>query len=268
MKRLIGEKDAPQADVYWANEPIHPDLLKTMGISAPYISPKASALPAMFKERNGHWTGFSARARVLVVRSDSSSKPESVLAYTDPHWKGKAVLANPLLNTTTDNIAALFNLWGDAQGRRFLEGMKRNEVMSAPGNPQSAELVAAGKAELSLVDIDDALAVIQKNKSAEMIYPDQGPRGIGVFLVPNALEMIKGARHPDAAHKLIDYILSAESQRKLALSPCAQTPLSRGINVPPTIKRIEDLKVMSVNYSAIRKTAERIRPILKAWSQQ
>lgn len=268
MKRLIAEKDAPQADVYWANEPTHPDLLKEMEISEPYVSPSASAVPAMFKDPDGHWTAFSARARVLVVRSNSVHKPNSVLAYTDPQWKGKAVLANPLLNTTTDNLAALFNLWGESRGRRFLEEMKSNKVMSAPGNPQSAELVGAGKADLSLVDIDDALTVVSKNKSVSMIYPDQGQGGIGVFMVPNAIEMIKGAKHPAAAHKLIDYILSAESQRKLASSPCAQTPLIRGVTVPGTVKRIEDLKVMQVNYSDIRRTAEKIRPVLKAWSRQ
>src|SRR5262245_26945920 len=32
MKRLIDEKDHPRADVYWANEPIHPDQLKALGI--------------------------------------------------------------------------------------------------------------------------------------------------------------------------------------------------------------------------------------------
>src|SRR5690242_20336372 len=39
MKRLLAEKDNPQADVYWANEPIHPDVLKEKGISTPYLSP-------------------------------------------------------------------------------------------------------------------------------------------------------------------------------------------------------------------------------------
>jgi len=31
MRRLLAEKDDPQADVYWANEPIHPDILKDHG---------------------------------------------------------------------------------------------------------------------------------------------------------------------------------------------------------------------------------------------
>ena len=34
MNRLLAEKNNPQADVYWANEPVRADVLKQQGISA------------------------------------------------------------------------------------------------------------------------------------------------------------------------------------------------------------------------------------------
>src|SRR5881398_2377271 len=49
MNRLVAERNNPQADVYWANEPIRAELLKQQGISAPYISPAANDIPALFK---------------------------------------------------------------------------------------------------------------------------------------------------------------------------------------------------------------------------
>src|SRR5438874_929045 len=36
MNRLIAEKNNPQADVYWANEPIRAEVLRQRGIAAPY----------------------------------------------------------------------------------------------------------------------------------------------------------------------------------------------------------------------------------------
>src|SRR5256885_4839799 len=51
MKRLLAEKDKPQADVYLANEPIHPDLLKERRVSTPYVSPNSRKLPSIFRER-------------------------------------------------------------------------------------------------------------------------------------------------------------------------------------------------------------------------
>jgi iron(III) transport system substrate-binding protein len=267
MKRLLDEKDDPQADVYWANEPVHPDRLKALGMTQPYVSPNAAALPKMFKDPEGNWTAFSARARILVVSMDAKVKPDSIQAYADPRWRGKAMLANPLLNTTAFNLVALFNLWGDDAAWKFLKQIRNNDVMTSPGNADSALAVAAGKADFSLVDIDDALEALHHGR-VEVKYPDQGKGGLGVFMVANAVAIMRGAKHVENAKKLIDYLLTTETQRKLAFSPCAQTPLSKGVSVPNTVKRVEELRVMQVDYSAIRTKLDEIRPALKAWAAQ
>ena len=67
MNCLIAEKNNPQADVYWANEPVRAEVLRQQGIAAPYVSPNAHGIPSNFKDPNGYWTGFAARARVLIV---------------------------------------------------------------------------------------------------------------------------------------------------------------------------------------------------------
>src|SRR3984957_10680459 len=84
MNRLIAEKNNPQADVYWANEPIRAEVLRQQGIAAPYISANSEGIPAAFKDADGYWTGFAARARVLLANKNASAKPDSILAYADP----------------------------------------------------------------------------------------------------------------------------------------------------------------------------------------
>src|SRR5437867_2043087 len=100
MNRLLAENNNPQADVYWANEPVRADVLRQQGISMPFRPANAQQIPEQFKDPQGYWTGFSARARLLVVNKNAKSKPNSVLAYIDPKMKGKAVIANPLFGTT------------------------------------------------------------------------------------------------------------------------------------------------------------------------
>src|SRR5213075_3314725 len=75
MNRLIAEKDNPQADVYWANEPVRAEVLKQRGISMPYLSPSSDGIPDQFKDAEQYWTGFSARARLLLVNAKSAVKP-------------------------------------------------------------------------------------------------------------------------------------------------------------------------------------------------
>src|SRR5438445_9248795 len=128
MNRLIAEKDNPQADVYWANEPVRADALKQRGVSIPYVSPSADGIANQFKDPDHYWTGFSARARLLLVNARSTIKPASVMAYTDPLAKGRAAIANPLFGTTTDYVAALFAIWGDDRARTFMNDLKRSGV--------------------------------------------------------------------------------------------------------------------------------------------
>src|SRR5881227_4113611 len=90
MNRLIAEKDDPQADVYWANEPVRADALKQRGVSAPYVSSSAEGIADQFKDPDHYWTGFSARARLLLVNAKSTIKPAGVMAYNDPSAKGRA----------------------------------------------------------------------------------------------------------------------------------------------------------------------------------
>ena len=84
MNRLLAEKNNPQADVYWANEPVRADVLRQQGISTPFAPANARQIPGQFKDAQGHWTGFSARARLFVVNKSAKSKPTGVLAYVDP----------------------------------------------------------------------------------------------------------------------------------------------------------------------------------------
>ncbi|HDK36116.1 MAG TPA: extracellular solute-binding protein [Bacteroidetes bacterium] len=265
MNRLLAERHNPQADVYWANEPIRAEVLKQKGILARYISPNAKDIPDVFKDPEGYWTGFSARARVLIVNKGIKDKPKSIMAYTNPRWKGKAVIANPLFGTTTSEIAALFTIWGDQRAKLFMAELKKNNVAISTDNGESADFVAVKQYDFGLVDSDDAVNRMRQGKPVEMVYPDQGKNGIGCFIVPNAVMLIKGAPHPENAKTVIDYLLSRETERKLAFADCAQIPLHPGVKTPPELKRIESIKVMKVNYAIVARKMMEIQPFLKRW---
>src|SRR5512137_2979731 len=78
MNRLLAEKDNPQADVYWANEPIRAEILRQRAVSTPYRSPSSEGIAEQFRDPQGHWTGFSARVRMLIVAKELDVKPTSI----------------------------------------------------------------------------------------------------------------------------------------------------------------------------------------------
>ncbi len=268
MNRLIAEKDNPQADVYWANEPVRADALKQRGVSAPYVSPSAEGIADQFKDPDHYWTGFSARARLLLVNARSTIKPASVMAYTEPSTKGRTAIANPLFGTTTAYVAALFTLWGDEQAKTFMNDMKKNDVKITTSNGESADFVAAGQVDFSLVDSDDAVNRKKQGKPVEMVYPDQDGDGLGVLILPNAVALIKGGPHAENGKRLIDYLLTKSTEHKLAFADCAQIPLHSGVDTPPEIRRIEEIKTMRVQYVDLARKMEEIQPFLKEWAGQ
>jgi len=268
MNRLIAEKNNPQADVYWANEPVRADVLKQRGVSTPYVSASAEGIADQFKDPDYYWTGFSARARVLLVNARSTIKPAGVMAYTDPLAKRRAAIANPLFGTTTDYVAALFTIWGDDRAKTFMNDIKKNGVKMTTSNGESTDFVATGQVDFSLVDTDDAVNLKKQGKPVEIIYPDQDSNGIGVLILPNAVALIKGGPHARNGKRLIDYLLSKETERKLAFADCAQIPLHSSVEIPPEIRRIEDIKTMRVGYGDLAHKMEEIQPFLKEWAGQ
>ncbi|NPA94461.1 MAG: extracellular solute-binding protein [Thermodesulfobacteria bacterium] len=266
MNRLLAEKDNPQADVYWANEPIRAQVLKQEGVAESYVSENARGIPPLFKDPDGYWTGFSARARVLIVNKGVKEEPRSIFDLASSRWKGRAVIANPLFGTTTAHIAALFTVLGDEKARAFMESMKENQVAISTSNGESADFVASGRYDFSLVDSDDAVNRIRQGRPVRMVYPDQGKGELGCFIVPNVVVLIKGCPHPKAARKLIDYLLSKEVERQLAFADCAQIPLHKGVEMPRGMKPLEDIRIMKVDYAKVATKMLEIQPFLREWA--
>lgn len=265
MNRLIAEKNNPRADVYWANEPIRAEVLKIKGISTPYFSPVAKGIPSQFKDPEGYWTGFSARARVLLIQDRLAPFPDSIMDYTKPEWRGKGVMANPLFGTTSVHMAVLFEIWGDEKAKEFLNQTKENQIKISTNNGESADLVALGEYAFALVDSDDAINRIRMGKKVRMIIPDQGSGETGVLILPNAALLIKSGPNPENGKKLIDYLLSPSTEEKLAIADCAQIPLQAFAKPPSEVPSIHGLKTISVDFGKAGEKLQSIQKDLKKW---
>ena len=265
--RIVAERDRPQADVFWANEPLRTVMLQQQGLLEAYHSPGAEGIPVRYRDPDGHWTGFAARARVIVYNTSevkAGEAPSSVRDLVDPRWKGRAGLANPLFGTTTTQVAALVALWGEPAARKFLDGIKANGVKLVTSNGEAKDLVASGELAWAFTDTDDASEAVEQHKPVAVVYPDQ--TGIGTLVMPNAVALARGAPHSEPGKKLIDYLLSRQVEEKLAKSTAAQMPLRPDVPVPPNVKPVSTIKDMAVTYSSLGKTIDRILPYLRQWS--
>ena len=265
LNRLIAEGDHPQADVFWSGDPVRPFVLIDRGLVEPYVSAEAAAIPAAFRAEDGAWTGLAARARVLLVNTDrvpADAMPSSIRDLADPRWRGQAAMANPLFGTTTMHVAALFSAWGDDEARRFLSSIRENQVRIASSNGEVKRLVAAGEVAFGLADTDDGYEVVQSGAPVTVVYPDQD--GMGTLFMPTTVVLINGGPDTAAGRRLIDCLLSAEVERRMA-EEAAHMPLRSDVETPAGVRRAGDLRAMTVDYPRVAETMGTIQPWLRDW---
>lgn len=266
LNRLIAEADNPQADVFWSGDPVRPFLLVDRGLVEPYASPAAAAIPAQFKADDATWTGFAARARVLLVNRQRLAErraPTSVADLVDPQWRGEAAIANPMFGTTTIHVAAWFSRWGEGKAKTFLTALKDNEIRIASSNGEVKRLVAAGEVVFGLTDTDDAFNAVDSGAPVDIVYPDQD--GDGTLIMPTVTVLLRGGPNPEQARLLIDYLLSAEVEGLLAQS-AAHMPLRADAPHPEHVRIASELRALPVDYRDVAVEVEQIQPWLRSWS--
>jgi iron(III) transport system substrate-binding protein len=259
--RLLAEKDRPQADVFWSNEPVRTLVLRSRGVLAPYRSPAAQGIADTFKDVEGYWTGFSARLRVIVYNTDkvkSGDAPQSVFDLAGPRWKGQVAIADPRFGSTSFHVAALYAEIGDARADEYFKNLKANDVKIVDGNSIVRDMVARGDVLVGVTDTDDVNVALEAKQPVAMVLPDR--EGIGVPVMPNMASLIAGAPHPDEGKRLIDYLLSADVERKLAESEAVQMPLHAGVPGPKNLPAIGSFKPMTLDYA---KAAARVEDVTK-----
>ncbi|WP_437373686.1 extracellular solute-binding protein [Maribacter litoralis] len=269
MNRLIAEKSNPQCDVFWSGDPVRNGVLQAKGITQPYRSGQTQLIPSHFKEKDNHWIGFSARARVLIYNKNliaSDSLPQSVFDFPKPRFKGEFAIANPLFGTTTFHIAAIFSALGDTKAKQWMNELKKNQVVMAASNGDVKKRVMNGELAFGLTDTDDAFEAKKESDEVEYIFLDQREGGIGTLIMPNALSLIAKSPHSENGKKLMDYLLSRRTESKLAAS-CAQMPLIAGTEVPDNVPSLDKIEPMRIDYEQTADKLEEIQPWLKQWTE-
>ncbi len=265
LNRIIAEAQNPQADVFWSGDPVRPFQLVSRDMVEPYVSPEAAGLPESARATDGTWTGFAARARVLLVnraRVPAAEMPRSIRDLANPRWRGQIAIANPLFGTTTMHVAALFSVWGEERTRAFLNDLRTNGVRIASSNGEVKRLVVSGEVAFGLADTDDAHEALQEGANIEVVYPDQDE--LGTLIMPTSVVLLRRAPHPDAGRRLIDYLLSAVVEQQMA-ERAAHMPLRAGVTTPATVRSAEGLRPMLVDYGRVSAQIEAQQGWLREW---
>lgn len=251
VNRLIAEKDRPQADVFWNNEVMRSILLKEDDVLQQYCSPNSADISSAYKDNDCYWTGFAARARVIIYNKEKinvNETPNSIYDFINAKWKGKACISNPLVGSGSTLTTSLFALLGDEKAEELFLSVKKNDVQILEAPSMVRDQVIIGDCWFGSTDTDDAYLAIVNKKPVGMVFPDQKENEIGTLVFPNSVMLIKNSPHPEEGKKLIDFILTPKVEEELAKS-ALQIPLKSSSKVSSDVPM--GLKAFNVTWQKI-----------------
>jgi iron(III) transport system substrate-binding protein len=254
VRTLLEERDNPRADVFWNSETAHTVRLKQEGVLERLDpAPKgADGIPARFRDPEGYWFGFAARARVLIVNTEllpSAERPTSMWDLIDARYRGRAALVRPVTGTTLTHVTALAHVLPKEEWERFLDGVLANECHLPPGNGRLAQLVGEGEIAFGFTDTSDYRMVRNEGRPVDVVYPDQD--GIGTLLLPNSVARVRGGPNPENARRLIEFLISEDCERILAHHARGHIPLRPGVDHPPDVRVPGQFRAMEIDYGRV-----------------
>jgi len=219
---LVREKDAPRCDVFWNNELLGTLDLQEKGILTPYRGPGWQRMPVAFKNADGQWAGFAARLRVQIFNTQKAAPP--VDQAPEPlRDLTRFAIAKPLYGTTLTHYAVLWQRWGREKTIAWHREWRARGVRELNGNAAVKDAVADGVCDAGFTDTDDFFEAKDDGKPVAM-RPVRLEDG-ATICIPNTVAIIRGTRRATDAQRLVDFLLSAETELALARSKSRQIPL-------------------------------------------
>lgn len=236
---LIGtEGDRSPADVYWGQSPGATAYLAQKSLLAPLPQTLLRAVSPGYEDPQGRWVGVSGRQRVLVYNRDlvePAELPSSVLDLTAARFAGKVGLA-PTNGSFQDFVTALRVIEGEDVAERWLEGMVANGARTYANNNAIVEAVGRGEIEMGLVNHYYNFQFLAEDPTLPSRNHRFAAGDIGGLVIPSAASILASSSRQEDAARLIEFLLSEESQRYFA-EQTFEYPLAAGVaangGVPP-----------------------------------
>ena len=221
---IIKEAKKPRCDVFWNNEMLGTQDLQQRGLLEPYKGAGYARIPDKYKDPEGHWAGFAARLRMVVVNTRLMEATPEAIEEVLAGDLNKVAMAKPMFGTTLTHYTALWSLLGEEGLKAWHTDSRKRGLVEAPGNGPVVNLVGRGICKMGFTDTDDYFVGLANNLPLKALPARVGEKN-QTICIPNTVAIIKGTKMRKEAEQFVDYVLSEPTELFLADSPAQQIPL-------------------------------------------
>ena len=211
---LIAEKASPVADVTYLGG-IAADPAKAAGVLAPYKPKNWDRIPAELKDPNGHWFTIHSGTLGLFVNTAALGKKPVPASWSDllkPDYKGLVGYLDPTsaavgqLGVMAVNLALGGSYENLDPGIRFFKDLAKNQPI-VPKQTSYARVISGEIPILIDYDFNAYRGQYTDKAPVRFVIPKEG-----TLVFPYVMGLVANAPHADNGKKVLDFVLSDESQ--------------------------------------------------------
>jgi iron(III) transport system substrate-binding protein len=266
MSRIEAEKARPQADVWFGAPSENHILAKERGLTEPYATANASALPDPFKDKDGYWHAIYTNPLAFGVRTDILERrkapvPASWEDLKNPVYKGLIQMPSPQSSGTAYSvILTLIEQRGEDGAFDYLKAINGNiQTYTQSGTAPSGAL-GVGETPLAIQFTPGFLKLADEGYPVKVIFPAEG---VGYEVA--SMSILKGAQNTADARKLVDWMTSKAGQGALSATKTYFLPVRTDVAAGPGVASLDRIKLIPTDAGFAAKNKQRL---IERWTKQ
>jgi len=241
LARVTAEKNNPRVDVLFGG-PVETFAAGiNEGLFEPYKSPSFAKLPPRFKQADGQWTAIADDPLVFMtnekfLKEHNLKPPASWDDLTVPAYKNMLQMADARTSgTAVTRIFSILEVNGRDENKAFayMKKLRPNVQLYTKSGGGGTLPVGLGQAGGGIFFIVDALDTKAKGYDVTISFPQEG-----IGTAAEGIALIKGAKNPELAKKLIDWATSPAMQNQFAKYKINFVPANPAVQVEPSLAAV------------------------------
>ena len=214
-------------------------------------------IPENLRHPDGHWFGFSTRARVIFYNKENVD-PAGLETYedlADGKWDDQVCIRSSSNIYNLSLMSSIIEAHGEEAAEEWAKGVVENMAREPQGgDTDQLRAVAAGECGIAVSNTYYYFRLIRSDDPADnevaeklgVIFPNQDGRGTHVNI--SGAGMVAHAPHPENAIAFLEYLASEQAQAYFA-DGNNEFPVSEGVEANETVASAQGFKIDPVNVS-------------------
>ena len=251
LARVIAEKNNPRVDVLFGG-PVETFAAGiSEGVFESYKPPSFAKLPARFRQSDGQWVAIADDPLVFMtndkfLKENSLKAPASWNDLLAPPYKNMLQMADARTSgTAVTRIFSILEVNGRDESKAFdyMKKLRPNVQLYTKSGGGGTLPVGLGQAGGGIFFIVDALDTKAKGYEVTISFPKEG-----IGTAAEGIALIRGAKNPDAAKKLIDWATSPAMQNQFAKYKINFVPAHPDVGLEPSLAAVlKDAKIFPID---------------------